>query len=111
MEGNCVDRAITGKELLETKKLPFSRSTLGREVRAARAGLSNFPLPLREKGKILVFSLRSIENWLAQHQVLKDIVPPETPTAREARCKAARQELQRLGIKTSTKQERGRMNG
>jgi predicted DNA-binding transcriptional regulator AlpA len=86
-----------------------SRSTLYREIKEARAGRSNFPLPIQTGPKrSLRWSAESVRKFLQNG----NDTPPTSPTlkiesakSRQTRHALAMAKLERKGIKIAKRQE------
>jgi predicted DNA-binding transcriptional regulator AlpA len=81
--------------------LRLSKPSFDRFVSQAYAGTSDMPLPLLGKGKKRIWSLQSIENWIAnkQSQTRDPPTKAESAAARAKRHRAALKNLKEQGIK------------
>jgi hypothetical protein len=97
-------KLLTFQDLLS--EIPASESTLRREISNSRKGIGNFPLPISESKRKLLFHPDDIERWMNSHrQSPPSIAKVESETQRQRRYKIAMKALEQKGVKTAKKRQ------
>jgi len=89
----------TFRDLLAISRL--SESTARRRLKESRNGIGQFPKPIDEFKRKLLFHPDEVERWATFQQQPMPVVKVESETQRQRRHNVAMKALERKGVKTA----------